>query len=134
MSGDSIRDSGARDELTLDQLKRDERYYAAGNPLVGEKTTHLRGPGQSGADTLIETVRFDGVTYHVPIIAAAGIVGSGGGGPSVSQFYTDDGKYKYTLQSDPVDGKPFGRIVIYETDVPFGGGVRAVGELTPTVY
>ena len=52
----------------------------------------------------------------------------------VSQFYTDDGKYKYTLQSDPVPGLPFGRIVVYETDAPFGHGVRPVGELTPRVY
>ena len=73
---DHVRDDGGRESLVTDLYKRDERHYASGDPLVGEFTRHLRAPGQRDASTLIETVRFDGVTYHVPIIAAAGISGA----------------------------------------------------------
>ena len=106
-SGDHIRSDGTRDELILDQLKRDERHWPR-DPLVGEITRHLRAPGQSGADTLIETVRFDGVTYHVPIIAAAGIVGAGSS-TRPSRFYSDDNRYAFIVQGD--EG---GKIVQYD--------------------
>src|SRR3990167_8282124 len=95
-SGAHLRPDGTRDALILHQLKRDERYWPAA-PLVGEITRHLRAPGQSGADTLIETVRFDGVTYHVPIIAAARIVGGSGGGVS-SFLRSPSGQYEMEMQ------------------------------------
>ena len=126
LSGDSLRPDGKRDELTLDQFKRDERYYGRGDRLVGEKTVHLRAPGQSGADTLISTVRFDGVTYHVPIIAAAGIGSSGSvQGPRVLH---EDGAYVTTYQADgnivtrraDANGQPIEGAVVWSS---FGGPV-----------
>ena len=116
-SGDHLRPDGTRDELILDQLKRDERHWPR-DPLVGEIARHLRAPGQSGADTLIETVRFDGVTYHVPIIAAAGIVG-------ISSTRTDrmtsaDGRFVTVQQGD-------GNFVTYDTAKgPVGDATAAV--------
>lgn len=108
-SGDHIRPDGKHEELVLDQYKRDEAQLAAGDPMCGEVTRHLRGPGQSGADTLIETVRFDGVVYEVPIIAKKGIIGAVTG--RVTRFYTDGGKFCINWQDDT--GWPNG--VVYDT-------------------
>lgn len=98
-SGDHIRPDGKHEELVLDQYKRDEVRLAQGNAMCGEVTRHLRAPGQSGADTLIETVRFDGVVYEVPIIAKAGIVGAGSSSHP-SRFYSDDDRYAFIVQGD----------------------------------
>lgn len=110
-SGDHIRADGVHEELVLDQYKRDEkRGREQGDWMCGEVTRHLRGPGQGGADTLIETVRVDGVTYHVPIIAAGGIEGTaiiGGrivheGGRYLTIFQGDGNIVTHTR--DPVTG------------------------------
>ena len=105
-SGDHIRPDGVHEELVLDQYKRDEARFRAGDPMCGEVTRHLRGPGQGGADTLIETVRFEGVTYHVPIIAAAGIEGTAIIGGRVIH---DGGRFLSVFQGD-------GNIVTYRRD------------------
>lgn len=107
-SGDHIRPDGVHEELVLDQYKRDERHLASG--MVGEVTRHLRAPGQGGADTLIETVRFDGVTYHVPIIAAGGITGTAIVG---GRMIHEGGRYLTTFQND-------GNIVTYRRDPATG--------------
>ena len=120
-SGDHIRPDGNREELVLDQYKRDERHWHLGDPLVGEKTAHLRAPGQSGADTLIETVRFDGVTYHVPIIAAAGIVGGGAvQGPRVlheggTHITTYQGDGNIVTRRADEHGNPIADTVVYSS-------------------
>ena len=51
-------------------------------------------------------MRFDGVTYHVPIIAAAGIVGGSGGGVS-SFLRSPSGQYEMEMQDD-------GNVVVYD--------------------
>lgn len=106
-SGDHLRPDGTRDELVLHQYKRDERFLTHGG-MVGETTTHLRRPGTQEAGSLVQTVRFDSVTYHVPIIAAAGIVGQQHAG-RVTRFYSDGGKFCINVQDDT--GVP--RFVVY---------------------
>ena len=96
--------NGSRQEVTYTLHKQDERTF--GQTLAGEIETFVRAPGQSGADTRIETVRFDGVTYHVPIIAAAGIVGAWGGGDRAI-LRSPNGWYDLEMQDD-------GNLVIYD--------------------
>ena len=114
-----------REEVGFIKLAVDEHRDGDGDP-VPMVEFHLAARVGDSSDANVRkvlTLSATGITAHRPV---EGI--GGGTAPSrVSHFHTDDGRYRYQLQSDPVEGKPFGRIVIYETDVPFGQGVRAVG-------
>lgn len=109
-SGDHIRPDGVHEELVLDQYKRDELKFRAGDPMCGEVTRHLRGPGQSGADTLIETVRVDGIVYEVPIICKQGI--------TVDRFLSQSGEFVTVQQGD-------GNLVTYSTRLGAVGDPKA---------
>ena len=114
-SGDHLRPDGIRDELVLHQYKRDERFLTQGG-MVGETTTHLRRPGTQEAGSLVQTVRFDGVTYHVPIIAEAGIVGQAGQAQTrATDMWSPNGLHVTQQQDD-------GNFCSYELARPFDKG------------
>lgn len=115
-SGDALRPDGGREDLVLHQYKRDERYLNQGG-LVGETTTHLRRPGAQEAGTLVQTVRFDGVTYHVPIIAEAGIVGQSM--TRASDMWSPNGLMVTQQQDD-------GNFVTYRLSRPYDKGANPV--------
>jgi hypothetical protein len=123
----SATEGGTVRELVLDQFKRDERYWFGSgvpeNAYVGEWTRGIRAPGQDGCDTRIQTVRFDGSTYHVPIIGEVGMTIRG-----ESRFVHPGGRFVTTFQGD-------GNIVTYRAlpdgSPNFGAPVWASGFSEP---
>lgn len=92
---------------------RDERFLLTGDTGDGWKFMASNGTGTTDGDMrTLQTVRWDGARYVVPIIAP-----NFGGGAAVwgGRWFSDDGKRAYNTQSDPVPGFPMGRIVVYDT-------------------
>ena len=66
------RSDGRQEEIAQLQGKLDERYRHDPKALAGEVTWHVRKPYADGdsAMVLIETMRYDGVVFHVPVYRA----------------------------------------------------------------
>jgi hypothetical protein len=106
---DHITPGGTRETLIVDLHKRDERFRQdMAYWTAGERTLHMRAPGQRSADTLLRTERSDGVQYHVKLYDAYGNVIVGGGGGAVPSFLrSPNGRYEMEMQDD-------GNVVVYD--------------------
>lgn len=68
-----LRPDGRQVEMLLIQGKQDERVRGTSRP-AGELTVHVNdGNGEDDANQRhVMTMRHDGVTFHIPILVAAG--------------------------------------------------------------
>ncbi len=115
LSFNRMRPDGVQEEIVLLQGKEDERYRGASPPAqAGEVTLHLRRPFADGDGAMvpIATLRYDGVTFHVPTTS---------GGAAVPEFLRSaDGRFRCHMQGD-------GNLVVYDEET--GQAVWASGSV-----